>query len=199
MWHDAWTWHRPRSNPPPGCLWGLWQSASTLTEPFRPDRNVFCWWKICIYISRTLKGTEHAGSQDKESSDSSPSSVSWILDFKILEVGSSVSRYLNFFSLTTDEIHITTLILGKCCECSTQDTRAREHKLDWRLRPGIWSPNWCLCYPVLCATIISPHSTVTLYSVSSFETVSSLLLLFIHTLFTHTRVWQDQTSSPPPG
>jgi len=41
--HDAWYWRRARSHPPPGCLWLLWQSASTLTEPFRPDGNVFCW------------------------------------------------------------------------------------------------------------------------------------------------------------
>jgi len=40
---DAWYWRRERSNPPPGCLWRLCPSASTLTEPFRPDGNVFCW------------------------------------------------------------------------------------------------------------------------------------------------------------
>ena len=40
---DAWYLGRARSNPPPGCLWWLWRSASTLTEPFRPDGNIFCW------------------------------------------------------------------------------------------------------------------------------------------------------------
>jgi hypothetical protein len=44
MQRDAWYWRRAWSNPPPGCLWRLWRSASTLTEPFRPDGNVFCWW-----------------------------------------------------------------------------------------------------------------------------------------------------------
>ena len=43
MQRDAWYWGRARSNPPPGCLWRLWRSASTLTEPFRPDGNIFCW------------------------------------------------------------------------------------------------------------------------------------------------------------
>ena len=28
---------------PPEFLWQLWRSASTLTQPFRPDRIVFCW------------------------------------------------------------------------------------------------------------------------------------------------------------
>jgi hypothetical protein len=27
-----------------GYLWRLWRSGSTLTEPFRPDENIFCWW-----------------------------------------------------------------------------------------------------------------------------------------------------------
>ena len=44
MWCDVWSWRRARSNLPPGCLWRLCRSASTLTEPFRPDRNVFCGW-----------------------------------------------------------------------------------------------------------------------------------------------------------
>jgi len=43
MQRDAWYWRWARSNLPPGCLWRLWRSASTLTEPFRPDGNVFCW------------------------------------------------------------------------------------------------------------------------------------------------------------
>ena len=41
---DAQYWRWVRSNPPPGCLWRLWQSVSTLTQLFRPDGNVFCWW-----------------------------------------------------------------------------------------------------------------------------------------------------------
>jgi len=48
MWRDVWSWCQARSNPPPGCLWWLWRSASTLTEPFRPDGNVFCWWLSSI-------------------------------------------------------------------------------------------------------------------------------------------------------
>ena len=36
-----------RSSLPPGCLWRLWRSMSTLTEPFRPDGNVFRW--LCRY------------------------------------------------------------------------------------------------------------------------------------------------------
>jgi len=46
MWRDSWSWRRARIIPPPGSLWRLWRSASTLTEPFRPDGNVFCWWTI---------------------------------------------------------------------------------------------------------------------------------------------------------
>jgi len=44
MERDAWNSRRARINPPPGCLWLLWRSASTLTEPFGPDGNVSCWW-----------------------------------------------------------------------------------------------------------------------------------------------------------
>jgi len=40
---DAWYWHRVRSNLPPESLQRLWRSASTVTEQFRPDGNVFCW------------------------------------------------------------------------------------------------------------------------------------------------------------
>jgi hypothetical protein len=43
MQHDAWNWSRVQSNPPPECLWQLWWSVSTLTEPFRPDGSIFCW------------------------------------------------------------------------------------------------------------------------------------------------------------
>ena len=38
---DAVYWCRTRSNQPPGCLWQLWQSASTLMEPARPNRIFF--------------------------------------------------------------------------------------------------------------------------------------------------------------
>ena len=51
MQPDALYWHRARSIPPPGCLWRLWRSASTLTQPFRPDGNVFCWWEFYIIHS----------------------------------------------------------------------------------------------------------------------------------------------------
>ena len=43
MLRDPWYWRRAQSHPPPGCLWRLWRSASTLTEPFRLDGNVLCW------------------------------------------------------------------------------------------------------------------------------------------------------------
>jgi len=44
---NAWYWGCARSNLPPGCLWRLWQSASILTELFRPDGNSFCGWISC--------------------------------------------------------------------------------------------------------------------------------------------------------
>ena len=50
MQRDAWYWCQVRNNPPLGCLWRLWQSASTLTEPFHPDRNIFCWWMPWLRI-----------------------------------------------------------------------------------------------------------------------------------------------------
>jgi len=37
-----------RIYPPPGCLWRLWWSESTPTQPFHPDGNVFCW---CYMVS----------------------------------------------------------------------------------------------------------------------------------------------------
>jgi len=43
MESDAWYWRRARSIVPPGCFPRLWWSASTLTQPFSPDCNVFCW------------------------------------------------------------------------------------------------------------------------------------------------------------
>jgi len=43
MQRDAWYRGRARIDPPPGCLWQLWRSAFTPTEPFRPDGNIFCW------------------------------------------------------------------------------------------------------------------------------------------------------------
>jgi len=46
MQRDASYWRWARSSLPPGCLWRLWRSTSTLTEPFRPDWNVFCWWEL---------------------------------------------------------------------------------------------------------------------------------------------------------
>jgi hypothetical protein len=35
-------WSRAWSNPQLEFLWRLWQSATTLTEPFRPDGDIFC-------------------------------------------------------------------------------------------------------------------------------------------------------------
>ena len=43
---NASSWCRLRSSLPPGCLWWLWRSASTLAQPVRPDGNVFCWWAL---------------------------------------------------------------------------------------------------------------------------------------------------------
>jgi len=40
---DTWYWRWARSKPPRWCLWRLWQSASTLTEPFRPAGIILCW------------------------------------------------------------------------------------------------------------------------------------------------------------
>jgi len=51
MQRDAFNWRRARSNPPPGCLWQLSRSASTLTELFCPDGNLLCW---CCMIAQTL-------------------------------------------------------------------------------------------------------------------------------------------------
>jgi len=42
MEHDALNWWSARHTPPLGCLWRLWRSASTPTEPSRLDGNVFC-------------------------------------------------------------------------------------------------------------------------------------------------------------
>jgi hypothetical protein len=53
MQRDAWYWGRTLSNPPPGCLWRLWRSASTLTERFRPDGNIFCWCPSECNINRS--------------------------------------------------------------------------------------------------------------------------------------------------
>jgi len=41
---DQWFWCWAQSILPLGCLWRLWWCASTLTQPFCPDGNVFCWW-----------------------------------------------------------------------------------------------------------------------------------------------------------
>jgi len=42
MRRDTWSWRRALRIPPPGCLWHLGPSASTLTQPFRLDGNIFC-------------------------------------------------------------------------------------------------------------------------------------------------------------
>jgi len=49
MQHDASYCGWARSSLPLGCLWRLWWSMSTLTEPFRPDGNGFCWWPFNTY------------------------------------------------------------------------------------------------------------------------------------------------------
>jgi len=41
MWRDTSYWCQAQSNPPLGCLWRLWPSASTLMNAFCPDSNVF--------------------------------------------------------------------------------------------------------------------------------------------------------------
>jgi len=46
MQHNGLYWHWAQRNLPPGCLWRLWRSSSTLTQPFSPDSNVFCWWTL---------------------------------------------------------------------------------------------------------------------------------------------------------
>jgi len=48
MQRDASFWRWARSSLPPGWLCRLWRSASTLTEPFRPDGNVFSWWTCSL-------------------------------------------------------------------------------------------------------------------------------------------------------
>ena len=61
---DAWYWRRARSNLPPGYLWQLWRSASTLPEPFRPDRNVLCW--CCFSVHPTSLCEDVLGGCDRE-------------------------------------------------------------------------------------------------------------------------------------
>jgi len=47
MQRDASYWRWALSSLPPGCLWRLWESASTLTEHYRPDGHVsgWCHWR----------------------------------------------------------------------------------------------------------------------------------------------------------
>jgi len=99
--------------------------------------------KLKIYQLNTLTipSSANAGAQYKEYSDSGLTFVSWNMDFKILEVGSSVIRYLNFFSLTPDEVPFTMLILIESCKYYTQDNHARDFKLHWNLGLGIFHPN----------------------------------------------------------
>jgi len=53
---DASYWRRARSSLPPGCLWWLWWSASTLTQPLRPHGNVFCWWSMLVTLTTWCSG-----------------------------------------------------------------------------------------------------------------------------------------------
>jgi len=56
---DAWYWCRAQSNPPQGCLWLFWRSASTLSQPLRPDGNVFYWCCSHLRISHRISARFH--------------------------------------------------------------------------------------------------------------------------------------------
>ena len=43
MQREVWYWRQAVSNPPAVCFWRVWQSSSSLTEPFRLDRNIVSW------------------------------------------------------------------------------------------------------------------------------------------------------------
>jgi hypothetical protein len=51
---ETWYWHRAQSNPPPGYLWWLWRSVSTLKQPVRPDGNVFFWWTMLLSRRKSI-------------------------------------------------------------------------------------------------------------------------------------------------
>ena len=141
---------------------------------FTPGRTLLMKiYKIYIWITLTKPWSANVGARDKEYLDSSLTSVSSILVFQILAVGSSDIRYWNFFSLTADEVHFTPLIRIGSCQYCTQDNNTGNHKLHSSLRAGISSAIWCLFHTHLRAAIITQRCTVTLYAMSSFETVSS--------------------------
>jgi len=56
---DALFWCWARSNPPPGCLWQLWRSASTLTEPLHPNRIFSCWCDCNCYLLNQFTQTQY--------------------------------------------------------------------------------------------------------------------------------------------
>jgi len=74
--HDALYWCWARSNPPPGCLWQLWQSASTLTGPFHPNGIFFRWW--LFEIEGALGYGPSRGSWSGGSCNSSRDSIHWL-------------------------------------------------------------------------------------------------------------------------
>jgi len=53
---NVWYSRLARSNPPLGCLWQLWRSASTGTQPFHPDVYVFAYvvYLNCKHSSQQL-------------------------------------------------------------------------------------------------------------------------------------------------
>jgi len=61
MQRDAWYRRLAWSNLPPGFLWWLWWSASTLKQPFRPDGHVFC---LCSHS--VLNSIQHCVSNKGE-------------------------------------------------------------------------------------------------------------------------------------
>jgi len=52
---DTWCWRLVLSKPPPGCLWWLWWSECTVTEPSPPDGISFCWCSATHQICYRLR------------------------------------------------------------------------------------------------------------------------------------------------
>jgi len=96
MHHDACYSCWARSIPPPGCLWRLWMSASTLMQPFRLDGNVFCWCLVTsslfLYISLTTFSNHDM--KMTHSSSSSTSSIQYQGKQMIYQGQESQSRSL---------------------------------------------------------------------------------------------------------
>jgi len=68
MQRDTWYWRWAQSNQPRGCLCPLWLSASTVGQPFRPDRNLFSWCstKARPELSKVLSDSEWVFSDTPE-------------------------------------------------------------------------------------------------------------------------------------